>query len=619
VTHVLREFTHAPRPKLGQTFASYMETLAAELLPPIDLITLLFCIGIIEEDHHRALPVAYGLTLTDEQKSNMAFTLRLTRPEIERLLLTHYDGVAFNLTPMDTQDKGTYGRAVRKNSVLFTTQRLCPCCMQAGPYYRLVHRLPWVFLCSIHKVLLSHICPRCVRPHGNFRQSKGGMPSYAAQVPDPAACRNPPPIGEGDAGRAAQPCGHPLAEITTADVSKYPRVLRTQQVIEDVLATGQGRIAGQDVRSVVYFHHLRSVVSLLDYAADPEDLGAGLPPVALESAAQHAVDRGFRDASGQNSEEKRRQRASSFNWTPEWLSAFLPAAVELLEAPSIEDLSEALVPYLSQARRFKALHFRALGTYFKFEGPLLQAFDTAVMPNACPRRRTGYTSPFSHHPDRPYAYEPDHIPQMLWLSTYRADFAPLFQDTDMGDPYIRSFIAMDLVRLCGNFGWIEAARELGVLPARAAGLASKAIGLLNNLDLYDTYLERLHATAACLETVDRPFNFGRRRRRFDDLMDFPFEEWRLEMQARDLHPGKPGGKNKWAAAHAWAMLTAGSPRRAPVFRELGDRERKNQLEVFYRFNRDHLDHLWPLIHTLALHFTDYEPLAGEADLGTQEL
>ncbi|MBZ9752496.1 TniQ family protein [Deinococcus sp. HMF7604] len=609
----LRQFTFAPRPKLGQSFASYMETTAAELVPPVDLLTLLLSIGIIEEDHQRALPIAYGMTLTEQQIDNMSFTLRLSRQDIAQLLLTHYDGRVFTLAPMDPRHKNASTSAVRKNSTLFTTQRLCPCCMQEEPYFRLAHRLPWMFLCSTHKVLLSSTCPRCVRPHGNFRQSMGGMPSYPTVVPDPRTCRNPPATGEADAGRAAQSCGQPLAELVTTDVSGYPRVLHAQKVIEDVLSTGQGQVSGEMVTGVEYFDYLRSVLSLLDYGADPEDLGEGLPPIALETARRHAVERGFgKDA------VKRRYRSSPTTWTPEWMCAFLPTAVELLASSTLDTLSENLSPLLDQARRFKTHSFRTLSKYFKLKGLLLKAFDTAVLPQASAKRRSGYISPYSHHPDRPYAFEPDAIPQLLWPRAYMEEFAPLFEGTEMGSRHIRSFITMDLVRLCGEYSWVEAARELGFLPGQATGSANKAVGLLNSRGVYSTYLERLHNVAAHLESVESPFNFGQCRRRFADLLAFPFEDWRLEMQARDLHPGKPGGKNKWAAAHAWALLTAGHPRRAPVFRELGEREYKNQLEIFYRFNRDHLDNLWPLIRALSIQFTDFETLAGEAELGAQE-
>lgn len=484
--------------------------------------------------------------------------------------------------------------------------------MAENPYFRLAHRLPWLFLCTTHKVLLSHTCPQCARPFGNFSQSRGAMPTYSADVPDPTCCRNPPARGEGDRGRSARPCGQPLAEVAAYDVSGYPRVLAAQERIEDVLKRRQGTVCGETVSSVMYFQHLRSVVSLLDYAADPEDLGSGLPPIAVETARQHAVERGNGDDGS-----ARRQRATSAYRTPEWSCAFLPKAVELLALPNEPALIEALQPFLDQARRFKRLHFRMLGRYFKFEGALLRAFDAALMPTASPRRRSGYTSPHSHHPDRPYSYQPRHVPQLLWDDTYRADFAALFQDSDIGERHLRSFVSMDLVRLCGEYGWIEAADELGFLPGQARGSANKAIGVLNSLGHYETYLTRLHDTAARLEAVERPYDFGRRRLQHSSLVDFPFEDWQLEMRAFDLHPGKPGGKNRWAAAHAWSLLTAGHPRRAPVFQRLGYPAYENMLEVFYRFNRDHLPHVMPLIRMLAL-CREEHILAAEVKLGTQE-
>ncbi|THF69956.1 hypothetical protein E7T06_09360 [Deinococcus sp. Arct2-2] len=609
-----RQFNYAPRPKPGQSFTSYIETFAAEHLPPLDILTMLYRTGVIEEDHFRALPIGYGLTLTDKQVQDFAFVLRLPEERVRAMLLTHYDGIAFSLQPMDVTTPKAYAGAVRSNSNLFTTTRLCPCCMAEDPYFRLAHRLPWLFLCSTHQVLLQHLCPQCARPFGNFLKSRGGMPTYPANVPDPSCCRNPPPRGEGDSGRNARSCGQPLAEVTAYDVSGYPRVLATQGLLEEVLERGEGTVCGERVSSVSYFGHLRSVLSLLDYAADPEDLGPGLPPRVLETAGQHVTERGSADDEG----SIRRQRATTAYRTPEWMCAFLPKAVELLAQPDEIALTETLEPLLNQARRFKRLHFRTLGHYFKFEGPVLRAFDTALMPTASPRRRAGYTSPHSHHPDRPYRYRPEHVPQLLWEETYRTNFAGFFGESGMGERHLRSFVAMDLVRLCGDFGWIEAANELGFLPGQARGSANKAIGVLNSLGQYETYLTRLHATAATLESVGRPFDFGRRRQRYADLMDFPFDDWQLDMRALELHPGKPGGKNRWAAAHAWALLTAGHPRRAPVFQRLAYPAYENSLEVFYRFNRDHLVQLLPLIRTLSLTLTADQLLAAEIAFGAQE-
>lgn len=610
--HNLRQFSHSPRPKEGQSFVSYVETLSAECIPPLDILTTLERTGIIDRDHYRALPLGYGLTLSEEQIEHFAFVVRLPKERVREMLLTHYDGVAFDLLPMDVRDPKAYAGAVRTNSSLFNPTRLCSCCMAEDPYFRLAHRLPWLFLCTKHQVLLSHTCPQCTRPFGNFSRSRGNMPTYAADVPDPAYCRNPPALGQGDLGRGASPCGYPLAAVTADDVSEYPRVLATQALIEKVLECRKGTVCGQTVSSVEFFRHLRSVVSLLDYAADPEDLGPGLPPLAIETARQHAVERG---AMGDGS--ARRQRATSAYRTPEWLCAFLPKAVELVTLPNEQALAEAMQPIVQQARRFKRLHFRMLGHYFKFEGPLLRAFDSVLLPTAAPRRRTGYNSPHSHHPDRPYNYEPRHVPQLLWKDTYDTDFASLFTETDMQEPYLRSFVTMDLIRLCGEYGWIEAAQELGFLSHQARGSANKAIGLLNSLGRYDTYLTRLHDTAARLEAVKRPYDFGRRRLLHKDLEEFPFEDWQIAMRAIDLHPGHPGGKNKWAAAHAWALLTAGNPRRAPAFQKLGSPGYDNQLEIYYRFNRDHLPHVMPLIYVLASMREEYG-LAAEARLGTQE-
>lgn len=610
----LREFNYAPRPKLGQSFASYIENLAADHIPPLDILTLLYKIGIISDNHYRSLPLAYGLTLTDEQIQNMAYVLRLPESRIRETLLTYYDGIAFDLSQMDVTDSETYASAVRKNSTLFTTPRLCPQCMDQFPYFRLVHRLPWLFLCSTHQILLSHTCPRCSRPFGNFSQNRGGMPTYAADIPDPSCCRNPPARGEANVGRAAKPCGQPLAAVDTYDVSSYFRVLETQAVLEKVIETRKGIVCGEEVSSTIYFSHLRSILSLLDYAADPEDLGEGLPPLALEAAHRHAIERGQKNTD----ESTRRQRSNTSYRTPEWMCAFLPTAVELIGLPNQTAICERLIPLLNQARRFKKLHFRMLGHYFKFEGVLLRAFDNALISKASPRRRTGYTSPFSHHPDRPYVYHPDYIPQLFWEETYRTEFATLFAASDIGERYIRSVISMDLVRLCGKYGWLEAANELGFLPGQATGSANKAIGFLNVSGKYGTYLTRLHTVALRLENVKNPFNFGKRREKYSTLVEFQIEEWRRKMRSANLNPGKPGGKNKWAAAHAWGLLTAGHPRRAPVFQRLSGREYDNQLEVFYRFNRDYLDEVWPLIFQLAKPFEDNKIFAANALIGTQE-
>lgn len=607
----LRTFSHAPRPKPGQSFTSYMETLAAEHVPPLDLLTLLHACGVIEDDVRSALPAGYGIDLTDHQVANVAFTLRLEERIVRDMLLRRFDGIALDLSMVQPDETESYRLGALNNWGFFTTTRLCPCCMRESAYFRLAHRLPWLFACTDHQVLLSDHCPRCTRPHGNVVQSYGGKPAYPTIVPDPSRCRNPPMIGGADFGCKAQPCGANLITLPATDLAPYPRVIAAQTRLEENLSGGMVFCLGQQLPPLEYFGMLRSLLSLLSYGADVEDLGSGLPDVALEAARHHSEERHDVLKYGKVTQK----RGGTPYRSSAWMSAFAPTAVELLDLPDEDALSQALQPHMAQAARFKASRFRGLlgRNYFNFQGPLLRATEAVLAPRSNAVRRVGHASSYSHHPDRPYAYSSDHVPQLLWSDAFEA-FQPFFEGSDMGEPYVRSFISMNLIKLCGDFTWVQTAHELGLLPSRASGIANKALTVMRELGTYEAYLTTLHQTAAALEQTEDRFNFGDCRRTFINLNTIPFSDWRLELAARDLNPGKQGGKHRWASTYVWALLTAGHPSRAPALQGLSTAERIRQGQLFGRFTRFHLAELTSVIHDTALSLNRWEPLAGEQRL-----
>lgn len=89
--------------------------------------------------------------------------------------------------------------------------RYCPACLLATPgRWQLLWRLPWMFACTQHQLLLLDRCPRC-----------GSAPSYKLGIrSEPGACTH---------GRADAYCGFPLAQTPSVALPPDGRVLLAQQ------------------------------------------------------------------------------------------------------------------------------------------------------------------------------------------------------------------------------------------------------------------------------------------------------------------------------------------------------------------------------------------------------
>ena len=79
----------------GESLPSYVDRLAA--FWGVRLQTMLAITGIVDEDHALVPPVAYGVALSPKRLQAFSYVTRLPEETVSRMLLTGYDGIAFDL------------------------------------------------------------------------------------------------------------------------------------------------------------------------------------------------------------------------------------------------------------------------------------------------------------------------------------------------------------------------------------------------------------------------------------------------------------------------------------------------------------------------------------------
>lgn len=123
---------------------------------------------------------------------------------------------------------------------------------------------------------------------------------------------------------------------------------------------------------------------------------------------------------------------------------------------------------------------------------------------------------------------------------------------------------MALVKLCGAYTWTEAARLLDLHGVNGARFANGMVTALMHGGQADVFAARLHEVAESLEAARHRVDFAARRRALTDFRGIPWPEWSRRCAQAGLHPGRPGGRNRYGAAWLWCHLTLGDHRFAPA-------------------------------------------------------
>lgn len=185
--------------------------------------------------HRGRWPAFHGVTLTPAATSRVANALALTPAQVIDMQLARYDGVAVDLHGLGSGDPFAAARQVAGRGWIFLAgTRFCPACLAEGGVWRLAWRLPWVTVCTRHRLLLAHTCTRCGAMPGTGRAARMTRPARAHLVADRRCCTHPGPV-------AYSTCLAWLPDTPTTPASQ--RQETCSSATEDLLATGTGTVA----------------------------------------------------------------------------------------------------------------------------------------------------------------------------------------------------------------------------------------------------------------------------------------------------------------------------------------------------------------------------------------
>jgi hypothetical protein len=230
-------------------------------------------------------------------------------------------------------------------------------------------------------------------------------------------------------------------------------------------------------------------------------------------------------------------------------------------------------------RMTRSLHVPSRVSYFRLSSRLEEAFGRCWQPHQKLTTRLGMTPKNADGADATLGdLTPDDVPQLFWSDPYEESLAELLPGV-LPD-HARRVCSMWLVKALTGCTWEAAAATLGLPARQARGMANKVVSLLtasNNAELFDTRLR----TVACEVADDSGrVDYGGRRRALVSFTDIGRDEWKGICKAADVHPGKRGGKSRYAAAWLWSRITEGDYRFSPGFSE---KDGEAQREMYRRF------------------------------------
>jgi hypothetical protein len=324
---------------------SYVDRLASDLEVPA--ASVLRATGVIGE-RDVFFPASYGVRLPPERVQAFARAVGLEPARISAMLLSHYEGSAFELST-----RVAASLSVQRDTWAYLNgSHFCPACLsEGGGVWLLAWKLPWSFACVEHRALLVDTCPRCgLRPAFGPR-GRLNAPAPLSTVPRPGCCSHG--LDSGKAGGAKQRpplelCGEPLGRVMSQPLDCCKSVLETQLFINRALAGNPVSVGGSPIATREYFHDLRSLCVLILYATNGDDL-ADLPPPTADALSAYVIRRG----SPHLRKFTRHGAAATHMGVPRsasLMAAIVPAAARILAIPSRAELEQALAPLMELAR-----------------------------------------------------------------------------------------------------------------------------------------------------------------------------------------------------------------------------------------------------------------------------
>lgn len=564
-----------PLPKEGETFGSYAERIAADRDAPIHAV--LAAVGLAPGPSPRDLPSSYGVLLPPAAVARAAHSLRLPEERVREMLLDRYEGTAFTLPDLVSGGERALAVFAGREWVHLRRSCLCPRCLyEDDGAWQLSWRLPLVFACTKHRLLLADSCPSCALALGATRSGRA-IPFFVRSVPTLGHCGNA--VARHDGGYGTTPCGYDLTTIKTVALGRSPRLLAAQESVLAALAGESQLVGGSPLNALQYLHDLRVLCGLMLHVARVDDLGR-LPRAAAEAFAEHEEERQRDLDSGEGNRRRRFVRATPDS--PALIAAVLPQAVEMLGQPTRADVAESVIWVITRSRRAKRRWLARIPPPVRNSPTLLPIWQEALQSLDFSKRVRSRQSGRGRV-EVEAADLACRIPQLLWPGIFQRDFA-LLAPPGMGEMVLRRFCSIELVRLLAAVTRREAAAALELSRSAAATASSVAADLrIQGTDA--AFMMRLEHLAERVSEGDEAIesaDYAERRRLLRDLEVVPWDDWCSICAEADAQVGELNGRHRYAAVWLWEELTLSDYREAAGLRGRPHHHRYHYTKRFVR-------------------------------------
>lgn len=582
VTRPRRLLPRSLEPLADESLPGYLLRLAHRLdLSPVRLA------AITGLTLHAAVPVSRMLALEPAMAEEFGQLTRLSATEVTALTLA---SLSRRYPPLDLAFSGRrrliHGVFVKENWVFAHASRYCPRCLagdgsiiqqQHGGAWSKFWRLPVVFACPVHGLLLRHACPAC----GNHAHSSAGsgsmLPLVGNSTLHPTQCRNAVV-----AAGLREACGHQLAQPgtpTQAPSDERESLFELQSRLLPLLRSDDQEAVvcfGHETTPARYFVDLR-ILACVIVASWPTSRD-----LAQTSGGERLIDRHVRRRRGEIEAIRRSGRTVreiGLYDRPPLDSAtcghLLALADHITATPDSKVACRLLQPLLGAAPLVHPWAQQFLAGGYCSEG-LRAAVQMALV------RRTE-TKPALQPAPRRVRFGSQHIAQHLLpeqVAKHLADFGGI------PERLLRRAAAAKLAQICLGGPAAVAAEQLGT-PLIASRYALTTVeGQLRTRRRRAAFDVAVDGLAHDLDTTPVLTDFGRRRdalkawslsvEDWQDLIDGLLEQPMGGYVRSHTHWGE--GKRLLASMWIWTNITQGDHIYAPAVRPvLGGRRTGGKL------------------------------------------
>lgn len=373
-------------------------------------------------------PGRFGIELAPRDVQHLAPILGLLPREVEKMQLSSYDQLAFDLTGLahDSPIAGTRATA-HAAWVWLAGSTFCPLCLaEDDGAWRLSWRIPWITACLRHGVGLRGCCVVCGGVPGLGNRLHGSAPPRVAAAPDGRLCPHPEPGGA--------VCSADLVAQRTAPADST-RLARAHLMVE--LTSGRRtRVAGIERTSLQALRAWQSAIG-----------------IAVRLGAVDAGDWG------------RTHRWANPPRDPDLVDQLLECVEPVIDANDPESAAAVLEGWLRSA----GIDSPNANTFSRITQPsaALQPVIDRVLSRRgrahvlIQRRLVGRDG--TAIDDRSWGV--DDIPQLVWPCALPEH---LRHSTKPDQRILRAVVSMVLVRMCTDAkDWVEAGAALGFPPDKA--------------------------------------------------------------------------------------------------------------------------------------------------------